>query len=599
MNHITRYKSIRRLAAGALLLPGAFLPASAQLHEQINVEGKYVPDVIKADRLNVFPTALKPSLGTGALAYATNGVAASFPPQVLVLPATGWRTVRHTDSSRGYLDLGTGSHLNSTLSAGWRFLDSRDTKAGVRFQHNSVTFWKPYGEALRNKFRYDDAMGLYGSRRVDGLGTFEASAEWHVGYFDYYSPAPGETGAYAPTQTLNDVGVHLGWNAPDRPEGLLWQAALDLERFAWRSLPGREGSDSYKGARETVLNLKGSLACPWDGGSSVGLDASLGVYLPDFEAPSWLARTDGYGKADNYAVLALRPGYRFSRGLLDINLGARLDLSFNAGVPADRYSFLHVAPDVTFALQKGQAGLSLSVTGGTEANTLARLHQFDYYNMPGLVSTRPEFTPLDASLALNLGPFSGFSIGGEMRWKKTSGIMAGGLYQYWLGGAAVGGLSPLELHGLSVSGRMAYEYGSSFKAEVGATAQKQRGETGFFNGYDRPKATVSALVEGSPVGRLHLGAGADLRLKRGVWFLQPALIEEMPTRTTVTGDGYREPVMIPLDDLVTVNAFGSWSFTPRMSVWLQASNVLNRKTDRLPGQPVTGLDLTAGLSWRF
>ena len=31
------------------------LPAASQLHESISVDGRYVPDVIRIDRINAFP----------------------------------------------------------------------------------------------------------------------------------------------------------------------------------------------------------------------------------------------------------------------------------------------------------------------------------------------------------------------------------------------------------------------------------------------------------------------------------------------------------------------------------------------------------------
>ena len=130
---------------------------------------------------------------------------------------------------------------------------------------------------------------------------------------------------------------------------------------------------------------------------------------------------------------------------------------------------------VKFALQTGQVGLFLNILGGSRLNTLASLHQYDYYMMPALTSTTPTYTPLDASLGVNLGPFSGFSLGIEARYRVSKNVPLGGWYQAWLdyGSASMPGMDKTEtsakgnvlysldsdginLHGGSIAAKIAY-----------------------------------------------------------------------------------------------------------------------------------------------
>lgn len=138
--------TIRNIYLGTSIAFASFgiLPSAAQLHESISVEGKYVPEIIKVDRINTFPKPLKFSMAASPLEYEKSGVAAAFIPSMLAMPATGWNDTKEFSSNRGYLELGAGSWLNSTLSAGYRFVDNASTLAGIRLQHNSTSLWKPH-----------------------------------------------------------------------------------------------------------------------------------------------------------------------------------------------------------------------------------------------------------------------------------------------------------------------------------------------------------------------------------------------------------------------------------------------------------------------
>ena len=168
------------MPSAAALLPAASVsaPAAAQLHESINVEGKYVPEIIRIDRVNTFPKAFRQSLQSRPIGYEQGGVATSFRPSLLTMPATGWRSTREISLNPGYLELGAGSWLNTDLSAGYRFVDNSTTLIGARLQFNSTSLWKPEvsepTEDVKQE-RYDGAFGLYASHVVKGYGRLDAS----------------------------------------------------------------------------------------------------------------------------------------------------------------------------------------------------------------------------------------------------------------------------------------------------------------------------------------------------------------------------------------------------------------------------------------
>lgn len=633
---MTMRKVIIRNISRILIMAGAAaasMPGAAQLHESINVEGKYVPDIIRVDRINMLPKAMRLSLTTTPLEYESSGVATSFTPSLLSMPATAWGASREISSNPGYLELGAGSWLNSTLSAGYRFIDSPSTLFGVRLQHNSTSLWKPRlseaTEAVKQE-RYDESVALYASHVFRGLGRLDAALDYHLGYFNYYgfvpyAVNPGTT-VEAPYQTLNDLALRLDWKALIRPaSSATYDASLRIRHFAYRNLPLPYGAtaESAKGTRETNVALMAGVRMPWDNGSSIGLNGKLDmVFLSQGDNDSHnisngLPQTAGsvtFPGADSYAMLTLTPGYRFHRGLLDIRLGADVDLSFKAGPEGSRYSFIHVAPDVRLALQTGQVGLYLNVVGGSELNTLARLYQLDYYGIPRVISTRPSYTPIDASFGVNLGPFSGFSLGAEARYRVTKNTPLGGWYQAWLGNGSLppAGIVPaatngsvfgyvsdadgLNLHGVSVSGKLSYKYGSIFSITAEGSYQPQDGEKGYFNGYDRPKAIGSVKVSTSPVKPLRVTAGYDYRGKRNVYMRSAQDI--FNSSTLINGVEYTLH-RLPMPDLHIVNIAASWELFPDFSLWIQADNILNRHSETLPMQPMQGLVVAGGFKWLF
>ncbi|MDE6299725.1 MAG: hypothetical protein K2M10_08800 [Muribaculaceae bacterium] len=605
----------RRILLTALLLPGAFgyFPLCAQLHEEINVQGKYVPEVIRIDRVNAFPKAADYTLPAVRLNYESGGVAAGFSPSLMPLPATGWNATRQTDTSRGYLEAGAGSWLNSTLSAGYRAIDTPATVLGVRLQHNSASLWKPHlsqATADVKQWRYDEALGVYASHLFDRLGRLDAAIDYHVGVFDYYGfmnplASAGEK-LNAPTQTLNDLSVKVDWTSAGRPDALSYYLSGRVRHFAFRSLPFPAGmnGESAKGNRETDLGFAGGVRMPWENGSSIGIDARLDL-LFYAETPD---------RPDNYALGTLTPYYRFTRGLLDVKLGADIDLAVRAGNPGNRYSFFHVAPEVKFAIQSGGVGLWLNATGGSRLNTLASLHEYDYYMMPALATTTPTYTPLDASVGVNLGPFGGFSLGVEGGFSVSRHVPLGGWYQAWMNydGAplpAMGDVLPpqggrmlysldtegINLHGFRVGVRMAYEPVRFLSLKASGSYQPQSGEKGFFNGYDRPRIIAKAEATVRPLSNLSVTLGYDYRGVRTIY----ARMEENLPPVILNGEGQERLVGMRLPDLCLLNLSASWAFTPRFSVWVQADNLLNRRVEVLPCLPASGMVLTGGVKLLF
>ena len=625
-----------------ILTIAPFIAAStafAQFDQTISVDGKYVPEVIRLDRINTFPRQEKFSLETNPLAYDATGTPASFAPALYPMTATGWHDQREISRRRGYLDFGMGSWLNSTLSAGYRFLQDDLTTFGVRLQHNSTSLWKPALSAAtadNSQYRYDEVLGLYFSHLFEGKGRLEAAADYHLGMFNYYAfnpdftPYSSSADFYkAPKQTLNDAAVRINWRSLSEADNISWNLGAGMRYFGYDKIflfnpQPSPASSSRTGnlkdmitTRETDINLCGGLRFPLSSTSAVGLDLNVDYLLysgyKDSEGNSNGAVTaaSAFTRPDSYLLATLTPYYRFSINRLNIRLGVDIDFAAKAGLPDNRYSAVHFAPDVMVDYDGGAARLFLHLLGGSRLNTLAGDAELDYYQCPFMRNTTPVYSPLDGEFGVSFGPFSGFSAGIGFAFRISRGERAGGWYQEAMNGLLYPGhayslpatyegsavdysnydLNTYNIHGYSLRANLSYDLGSIFKVTADGSYQPQKGTTGYFNGLDRPRWVAGITAQTNPVKALRLSLSYRYRGVRNAYIIG----EYRNTK------GFDESILTSrrLPDVTSLDFGASYSITENFSLWLQADNLLNRKVEMLPGLPSQGITFAGGLSVLF
>lgn len=619
----------------ALLLGSLAFPAAAQYDQDIEVEGKYVPEYIRHDRIGLFPKPVRFQLAKSSLEYALGGVTADFTPLAVPVQATAWNATRDLAASRGYVGLGLGSYLESTLSAGYRVINTRNTLLGVRLQHNSTSLWHPRmsdNPADTRMSRYDESLGIYGNHTFDGMGRIDAAIDYHIGNFNYYgfiapvmyaSPGPDITipvwQVDAPTQTLNDIAARVSWHSPSSLDNLTWNAGAGVRYFGYRRLYLPGGSAQwcapFTGGRETDVNINGGINFPTSTKSAVGIDLDADILSygrieargndignPGIQVPQ---------SPDSYALVSLTPYYRFNRDRLNIRIGAKVDLAFNAGPEDDRYSTFHIAPAVRLDYDAGPVAFYLHALGGSRLNTLAANYGLDYYQTPAIYNTAPVYSPVDAALGVSFGPFSGFHAGFEVAYRTSRGQYLGGWYQYALNGFGMspskGGLpvsaegrdiaydfSPgcaTNMSGFSFNLNAGYDAGRYFKVDASGTYQRQDGKTGYFNGFDRPEWTAAVSAESNPWSTLSLRLGYTLRAMRMM------AAKAYPAYSSPLNNGILVSYRLP--NYSSLNFGASYGITDNISVWVQADNLLGRRNCCMPGLPEPGIRLSAGAGFTF
>lgn len=618
--------------AGTLLTVAAVMTvsatASAQLHEQIEVEGNYSPEVILQSKINAFPESGTLQLPMAELPYQTAGVTADFSPVIYPMPASGWNTTEDFSDYRGYVYFGTGSWLNTILSAGLKFYDNGKSRAGLRLQHNSTSLWKPTIQGMKacaRQFRYDEAIGLYGEWNFTGKGKLTADLDYSLGLFNYYGtfhPMSSEQDSSFPHQTSNQFTLSAGW-LPKAHSGksFVYEASFKLAYTSYRTLPmpALWNMTTGKGSRETLIEPRAYLGGRWGSGAA-GVDAKLSLLF--YGGPETLftyyesaARQYTLQRPDNYGMLTLRPHYDFRSGVFDFRIGVDIDLTANAGEQGKRYSFFHIAPDLFAVYRNSYFTGRLSITGGSELNTLQNLRQQDYYDMPAIVNTRPSYIPFDATLEGEIMPFEGFKASAEIRFKVIKNVRTGGWYQAWVdyGNLPMPGLDGLtldngfllycldregiNLHGVRIGGKIDYSLKKIFKIGVHGAWQPQNGTTGFFDGYDRPRVVADFSLGICPVEPLELGVNYKYRGVRRIYGRE--YVDPLETGGIINGETRQTLYSMRLPDLTLLDFSATWSFRKDFKVWLRADNLLNRHDAYLPLLPMQGINILAGLDWMF
>lgn len=606
-----------------ILTAGIALATSAtaqELKENIHVEGSYTPEIIRQERLNSFPKAPDFSPEGIRLPYDTKARILDYQPVLTPMQATEWGATRDSYSYKGYLKAGLGSYLNSDLSAGFRPVNNNKSIFGASVQFNSSSLYHndAPGEKDLLRRRYNGEINLYASHRFTDLGLLSASASYGFGYFNYFASVSEGVPLSAPWQATNQANFKISWDDLT-PSSLNWHTGISVSFLGYRDfyLPNKSPFLEplrLPGQRETDINLTGSLTIPWESGARIGLNAAFDLLLYSEPGKSASATAlSALPHVDDYANLLLNPHYGFQRGLLNVLIGADIDLTFRAGYEGSRYHLFHIAPDIRFDWRKKRAAFFLHIIGGSELQTLGRLRENDYCAMPLLTNTRPVFSPANATLGFSCGPFSGFTASITGAFKISNHTRLGGWYQYLLAnnvypdGELINAYQPgcwlnpdndLSLKGWSFGLNLEYKYASLLEASLKGTYQHQRNGHGYFNGYDRPRYTLDAALKGRPMAALSLELAWKLRALRSFYYRnfdvpEPGKASAVVATPTTTLSAFNVP------NLSELSFKAEFECSKGFSVWAQADNLLCRKNVLLPGVISEKLSVMGGFSLLF
>lgn len=542
------------------------------LEENINVEGTYIPDFIAPDKFNILPQPLDITIPVPEVSYDLNTAVADFRPTLFSLPA--WRE-RPRPAFPRYVSLTMGSRLDAGLQAGYRFIRDKRTNLSAHLGHLSTSLFRttlPDRERSRRRFSYDESLGLDFSRDFGKFGTVSASAEYRLRYINYY------TLAEAPTQTVNDVSVSAGWTASGQNT---WRprAGIGFRHFAYRDFP----FPSFAPESQTMENTTAVIGVPGRESSVCvegGFSHHAGPGVIDVEADinTIFLNTKGL----DYGLLRINPSYSFRTLGIDIRAGFRIAATVNAGLKGDRFPAVTIAPDVRFSASRNGVSGWLEIEGGTRLQTLASESALMDWGLPGVLNTSPLHSPLSTSLGMSVIPRDGLEFRIQADYRILKHLQLKGFYPLMLtfdGEEAVNLMSlntkTSRIHGVRIKADIRWNPNRWFDGKLNAAWQPQDGTTGWDDGIDRPEWVFGAEASTNPYRSLKIGVSYAYRGTRGLWLR----------------DDYGKLTRFRMPDVSLLGASASYTFRDRLTVGIDAVNLLNRHTPTQPGLPEEGFTL--------
>lgn len=253
-----------------------------------------------------------------------------------------------------------------------------------------------------------------------------------------------------------------------------WHASADFD-YLHAPEPEIAPRPGYK-PNDFLLELKGGYAFRLNDAGAIALDA----------------RTDFLFGTRDYGIISLAPAYRFRHGGVDLKAGVDLGLAYND-------TRFRVAPDVRIAYDSHKTGVGfyLEARGGMTPQTASMRRELDRYGVPVMTAEGPIYTPVAARVGVKAGPYYGFGA------RISGGYTAMRGVPFWG-----------RLHGFDVNLALKYAYGTWVELRAEGSYTPQRGTTGVFNGYDRPRWVLGAGVTARPVSRLKIDLDYELRACR-------------------------------------------------------------------------------------
>ena len=574
------------------ILALAAMSASAQnLSTEITVDRTIVPAERAAMRLN----SVRPALLSTPVAPSRIGMTEYTEPGTVtrssvVLAPAAWADTFAVSPYRGYVSGGYFPAYNLAVSAGYRLLQTADTRLGVWGQFDGLSYkHRPAPDAEKNTYKYNiNAYGADFDHRFGSHGVLTVGAAYRFGSVQ----APHEE--YYDRRNINMADVRAAWYARAGRAG--YHVDAELHTFGYKPKlndgvvfdgPAPEGLYGTKGTELNFAASAGVIARLGErrAGHRAGLELKADMLSrPDalvLERGIYTLTGDEYfcpalAKGSTLGVISATPYYAFGGATgLNLRLGARIDISTGG----DGKKF-HIAPDVQASYSRSGFSIYARAGGGEVLNTQRTLSDFTPFFPVGWMYGRSH-VPLTVDAGVNVGPFAGFGIGVFGGWARANDWLMPSLTSIYFSPVAT--MQPVDVKGFHAGIRAVYDYRSLLHVEASAEFAPQSATSGYYLWRDRAKSVVKASATVRPLERLELTLGYEFREGRACYTLYPV-------------EGAERVGLGCVSDL----SFGArYALTSALDIFARGDNLLGRRYSVLPGIASQGVHGLVGASFKF
>ena len=613
------------LAAATLTAGGAQAQATKQdktdLNKVITLEREFDPVKKTVVKKTVLPKEIKKSSKQAvAPQFSDWTVPTLVPVEIPTMLPYGYRTRHNFSNQRGYLDLGAGTHLNMSASAGYRAIDEEKEQLGIWLQHNSSWLGKNTSKLIeqpsqRQKQHFNDNLVGADWNKQLSTGLLGVDARLHFDSFNYYG---GFNNYLKNNKTaFFEARADAKWKS-DKTVG---ETTIDYEANATLDYAGYDKShlEGIDGSKE--LWLRASL----EGQYELNDNSDAGLLFGG-DVVNLHRHNEFTNKASDhtYGVIRLAPYYHYVNSVLDAKAGANLDLSLNDGTA------FRLSPniDLNFKIHPG-VNLFARAEGGKTINHLGAMHDEMRYNDP-LAQYGNTYVPFDGKVGFNVGPFSGFDAKVYVGYGFMTGCLDAvvpaansGIYKEVLDieNPNPDGISPYtdgnqyaanifkmtKYKGAYVGLEAKYKYRSLAEARVSFAYAPQSDDpyedgtrySGYALGWDGASTLLNIDVTAWPIKPLMVTAGLSFRGNRSVFTRQWVEPETLILDGVAPAPGHYTYDSLDMNDVVDLHVSARYSFSHKFAVWAQAGNLLCKQWDIMPGQGAQKINLMGGISLNF
>jgi len=565
--------------------------ATAQnLSTEITVDRTVVPAERAASRLSsVHPSIFSVPVRPANLTMTEYMEPGSVTRSSHILAPAAWADSFALSPYRGYVSGGYFPVYNLGLSAGYRILQTSDTRLGIWGQFDGYSY-KERVHAADDKQTYKNntfAAGMDFDRRFGRNGVLTAGASYSYGRV----VAPGNY--CAGDRGIGMADVKVAWYARAGRVGYHVDAAF-------RTFSASSNCDNdplvdgfpiehvfYKKGTESRFTASAGLITRL--GSSHAQRAGLELKADMLSRPdATTVNTDGVNAdktsywyaapaaGSTLGVISATPYYAFGHDTgLHLRLGARVDIS--TGGEGKKF---HIAPDVLVSYNATGFSVFARAGGGEVLNTQRSLYDYTPFFPTGWQYERSHL-PLTLDAGVNIGPFAGFGLELFGGWARANDWLMPAVVS--LRGTAHSLFRATDIKGAHAGVRASYAYRSLLRLSASVEFAPQKEGDGYYLWRDRAKMVVKAGATVCPVEKLELKLDYEFRDSRAAYAYTPA----------------SESISVGLGCVSDLSFGARYSITPALDVFAHGDNLLGRKYAVMPGIPSQGIHGLAGVSFKF
>lgn len=593
--------NIRHILSGALAM-AVCAGAEAQdsnLRTEINVDRTVVPVQRPASPLqSVRPVILSPSYETHTLHPAEYGNPSPFDNTISPLTAVAYPGLKGRSPYRGYAAIGYFPIFNLGASAGYRFIDTRNTTLKAWLQYDGVKY-KAHGiDNLANGDRPSVqnntfTIGADLRQRIGRKSQLTAALDFTYAGLKLPEMLSGKSEIR--DRSLGAFRAAAGYESSF---GVLkWHVGAAFDHFKEGkdlTLPLASGISTVKGAAENLTSVTLGTSGAFSKSTYIGLEAtadilhrSSGLLLLETSEPNEAIAhpsapvTAGTPEDRTMAIVRLQPFFGAKVGHINTRLGVDVNINtVNLG------SHVHVAPNVLLDWNPASTvAVYARFRGGDSFNTLRSLYTRMGAFAPGAFLYTSSNTPIAADFGFNIGPFKGATLEIFGSYAATHNAPMPVMLAYSSG--TTGALLNVNLSGWRAGAALGYTWRDYLKARASFEVLPHSYSSGYLDEWDRARTVTRVKISGRPIERLDLTASYALRTGRRYYEINAA-----------PGAAFA-PEAIHMPNTSELNIGATYAINDAVSAYIRGENLLCRRAPVLPWLPGQGLKGLLGIEVKF